>query len=105
MSPQKLEDLQKLAEHEGPQKLVGHEGLARDQASMDSSEGNRGPPVNRTGPWTVQAYADYWGVHRLTVNNWIKSGKLGSLKVGMTRRILPRHDTEFKKRFDSGAFA
>ena len=81
------------------------EHLAQGQADNDSSEGNRGPPVNRTGPWTVQAYADYFGVHRLTVNNWIKSGKLGSLKVGMTRRILPEHDAEFKKRFDSEAFA
>jgi excisionase family DNA binding protein len=77
--------------------------LAQSQTGQFSD--NRGPLINRTGPWTVQAYADYWGVHRLTVNNWIKSGKLGSVKVGMTRRILPRHDAEFKKRFNSEAFA
>jgi excisionase family DNA binding protein len=86
-------------------RLEKHEHLAQGQAGNDSSEGNRGPPVNTTGPWTVQSYADYWQVHRLTVNNWIKSGKLGSVKVGMTRRILPRHDAEFKKRFNSEAFA
>ena len=81
------------------------ESLAQGQADNDSSEGNRGPPVNRTGPWTIQQYADLYQVHRLTVNNWLKSGKLSSIKVGMTRRILPEHDHEFRERFKSEAFA
>ena len=57
------------------------------------------------GGWTVQQYADHWQVHRLTVNNWLKDGKLGSIKVGATRRITPRHDREFRERFNSKAFA
>ena len=57
------------------------------------------------GGWTVQQYADHWQVHRLTVNNWLKHGQLGSIKVGATRRITPQHDSEFRERFDSEAFA
>jgi len=57
------------------------------------------------GGWTIQQYADHWQVHRLTVNNWLKEGKLGSIKVGATRRITPQHDREFCERFNSEAFA
>jgi len=57
------------------------------------------------GGWTIPQYADHWQVHRLTVNNWLKEGKLGSIKVGATRRITRKHDIEFRKRFNSEAFA
>ena len=79
--------------------------LAQCQTGQLSDNGNQDPPVNRTGPWTVQEYADYWQVHRLTVNNWLKRGELGSIKCGGTRRVLPQHHQDFCKRHEAEAFA
>ena len=59
----------------------------------------------RVGGWTIPQYADHWQVHRATVHNWLKEGKLGSIKVGATRRITPEHDAELRKRFNSAPFA
>jgi excisionase family DNA binding protein len=55
--------------------------------------------------WTIDQYAGRVQVHRGTVFNWLKKGKLSSIKIDGTRRILPDHDREFRERFKSEAFA
>jgi excisionase family DNA binding protein len=55
-----------------------------------------------SGPLTIEQYCELWQVCRSTVYGWINKGMLDSVKVGGTRRILPKHDRAFRQRFESG---
>lgn len=54
--------------------------------------------------WTIPQYAERWQVSRGCVHKWLRDGELSSVKIGGTRRILPEHDHDFRKRHQVGAF-
>lgn len=62
---------------------------------------NQSETLEDTFGWTIPQYASRYQVVRGTVHNWLNKGWLDSVKIGGIRRILPKHDAKFRRRFET----